>query len=149
MVVTPYICSKTLHCVKHPVYTQASKGKMLRSPQSTSSVNPSRAPILDLTVLIQRRGSGRGTPVCRRRSWMQQPARVGAFPSESQLTASLAHTASQTTGICLLHSYWNILQIRLPRQSTEILRRIIKIHLQHSICYQPPPSSALQHNRSQ
>lgn len=40
-VVIPYLCSKTLYCVKHPMYTQASKGKMCwHLPQSTSSVNP-------------------------------------------------------------------------------------------------------------
>lgn len=151
-VVIPYLCSKTLYCVKHPMYTQASKGKMcwhlLRAPPL---LTPSRVPILDLTVLIRRRGIRQRHPCLQETELNAAASQSGAIPIWHH-TASLTQTNHRhlfaavikactfcKSDFCCCTRAWRATH----------LRRIMKIYLQHSICYQPSLSSALQYNWSQ
>lgn len=150
-VVTPYICSESLYCVKHPVYTQASKGKMccplLRAPPL---LMPSRVPISDLTVLIWRRNVRQRHPCLQKTELNTAASQSGAFPSESP--AHITQQVSPQAFVCctVIKTFCKSdFCCHTRAQSATCLRRIIKIHLQHRICYQPSPSSALEHNRSQ
>lgn len=106
---------------------------------------------MDLTVLIWRReaeaplSAGEGAECSSQPGW-------GHFHLNHQLRAhSKSHSAKPQAfaGCTVIKTFYKSDFCCHARAQRAIhLRRITKIHLQHSICYQPSPSSALQHNKS-